>query len=89
MSTYLGCHREYKLQNNKKYKLINQVRDPQKQASKVFYENGVLEGFAKFTGKYLCQSLLFNKVVGLNFKEHLFFYRPPSDYFWFLSKFRL
>ena len=26
----------------------------------------VLQNFAKFTGKYLCQSLFFNKVVGLS-----------------------
>ena len=26
---------------------------------------GVLENFAKFTGKHLCQSLFFNKVAGL------------------------
>ena len=26
---------------------------------------GVLENIAKFTGKHLCQSLFFNKVVGL------------------------
>ena len=26
---------------------------------------GVLRNFAKFTGKHLCQSLVFNKFVGL------------------------
>ena len=31
----------------------------------VFRKNGVLRYFAKFTGKNLCQSLLFNKVAGL------------------------
>ena len=31
----------------------------------VFYEKGVLKNLAKFTGKHLCQSLLFNKVSGL------------------------
>ena len=46
---------------------------------KMFYEKGVLGNFAKFTGKHLCQSLLFNKVASLNFKEHFFFYRPPPD----------
>ena len=30
----------------------------------MFYKKGVLRNFAKFTGKYLCQSL-FNKVAGL------------------------
>ena len=33
-----------------------------------FCKNGVLEKFTKFTGKHLCQSLLFNKVVGLSIK---------------------
>ena len=28
-------------------------------------KKGVLRNFAKFTGKHLCQSLFFNKVVGL------------------------
>ena len=31
----------------------------------VFCKKGVLRNFAKFTGKHLCQSLFFNKVVGL------------------------
>ena len=31
----------------------------------VLCERGVLENFAKFTGKHLCQSLFFNKVTGL------------------------
>ena len=33
--------------------------------TEVFREKGVLRSFAKFTGKYLCQSLCFNKVTGL------------------------
>ena len=44
-------------------------------------KKGVLRNFAKFTGKYLCQSLFFNKVAGLrygcfpvNFAKFL---RPP------------
>ena len=36
----------------------------QKQSPKAL-EIGVLENFAKFTGKYLCESLFFNKVAGL------------------------
>ena len=32
---------------------------------KVFCKKGVLENFAKLTGKYLCQSLFFNKVACL------------------------
>ena len=31
----------------------------------VFCRKGVLRNFTKFTGKHLCQSLLFNKVAGL------------------------
>ena len=31
----------------------------------MFCKKGVLRNFAKFTGKYLCQSLFFNKVAGL------------------------
>ena len=34
----------------------------QKQPLKVFYKKDVLKDFAKFTGKYLSQSLFFNKV---------------------------
>ena len=35
----------------------------------VFCKKGVIRNYAKFTGKHLCQSLLFNKVAGL---------RPPT-----------
>ena len=31
----------------------------------VFCKKGALRNFAKFTGKYLCQSLFLNKVAGL------------------------
>ena len=31
----------------------------------VLFKKGVLENFAKFTGKHLCQGLLFNKVTDL------------------------
>ena len=31
----------------------------------MFCKKGVLRNLAKFTGKHLCQSLFFNKVVGL------------------------
>ena len=30
----------------------------------VFFEKGILRNFSKFTGKYLCQSLIFNKTAG-------------------------
>ena len=32
----------------------------------VFFKKGVHRNFAKFIGKHLCQSLLFNKVAGLS-----------------------
>ena len=38
----------------------------QKQQPEVFYKKVVVRNFAKFTGKYLCQSLFFNKVTGLS-----------------------
>ena len=31
----------------------------------VFCKKSVLRNFAKFTGKHLCQSLIFNKIAGL------------------------
>ena len=37
----------------------------QKQPPEVVYKKGVLENFTKFTGKHLCQSVFFNKVVCL------------------------
>ena len=36
-----------------------------KQPTSAFCQKGVLKNFTKFTGKYLCQSLFFNKVVRL------------------------
>ena len=36
----------------------------EQQPPKMFCKNDVLRKFAKFTGKHLCQSLFFNKVVG-------------------------
>ena len=37
----------------------------QKQPPEVFYKNGVLRNFTKFTGVHLCQSLFCNKAAGL------------------------
>ena len=34
-----------------------------KQSPEVFCKEGVLRNFAKFTGKHLCQSFFFNKVL--------------------------
>ena len=37
----------------------------QKQPLEMIYKKDVLENFAKFTGKHLCQSLFFYEVTGL------------------------
>ena len=42
--------------------------------TEVFCKKGVLRNFAKFTGKYLCQSLFFNKVAGLEISKNTFFH---------------
>ena len=41
------------------------IQNRQKQLPEVLSKKGVLKNFAKSTGKYLCQSLFFNKVAGL------------------------
>ena len=41
----------------------------------VFCKKGVLRNFTKFTGKYLCQSLFFNKIAGLTLTQDTFSYR--------------
>ena len=38
--------------------------EPQEQPPEVFCKKGVLKNFAKFTGKHLYQSLIFNKAAG-------------------------
>ena len=52
----------------------------------MFYRKGILENFAKLTGKHLCQSLFFNKasdsaqVFSCEFwkiSKNIFFYRTP------------
>ena len=43
----------------------SQITKVQKQSSSYSVRKGILRNFAKFTGKYLCQSLIFNKVAGL------------------------
>ena len=37
----------------------------EKQSAEVLYKKGVLKNSPKFTGKHLCQSFFFNKVVDL------------------------
>ena len=41
------------------------IQNRKKQLPEVLSKKGVLKNFAKSTGKYLCQSLFFNKVAGL------------------------
>ena len=54
----------------------------------LFSEKGVLKNFAKFTGKHLCQSLFFNKVVGVRsvtlLKKRLWHKRSPVHFMQFL-----
>ena len=41
-------------------------------------KKGVLRNFSKFTGKHVCQSLLLNKVAGLEISKNKFF----SEHVW-------
>ena len=54
----------------------------------VFCKKGVLRNFEKFTGKHLCQSLLFNKVAGIRpvtlLKERLWHRCFPVNFLNFL-----
>ena len=42
----------------------NEKKEKQKHSPEVFVKKVVLKNFQKFSGKHLCQSLFFNKVVG-------------------------
>ena len=42
-----------------------QKRIYRRSCPEVFFKNGVLRNFAKFTGKHLCQGFFFNKAAGL------------------------
>ena len=46
-------------------RISQQLQSSQKQPPEVFYNKCVHRNFAEFTGKHLCQSFFFNKVVGL------------------------
>ena len=54
-----------KLKWNQKYFMKSKILNFQKQPPEVFYEKGVLWNFTKFTGKHLCQSVVFNKAAWL------------------------
>ena len=66
--------------------ITNFVYELQMQRPEVFYKKGVLRNFAKFTGKYLCHSLFFNKVTDLrpatSSKKRLWHRTPLGDCFW-------
>ena len=53
----------HKLYNHFGCRILRYIK--RKQPAEVFYKKGVLKNFIKFTGKYLHQSLFFNKVTGL------------------------
>ena len=56
-------HGPEKLQNGR-----NMLTDTvQKQPTEVFYKKSVLNNFAKFRGKHLCQSLLFKRTPFLQY----------------------
>ena len=38
-----------------------------------YLKQGVLKNFAKFTGKYLCLRLFYNKVAGLRLYQKIYF----------------
>ena len=51
--------------NKRLYKDLSNFCVYRRGRSEVFCKKGVLRNFGKFTGKHLCQGLLFNKVAGL------------------------
>ena len=56
---------------------VKSFANKRKQPLEVFYKKCVRKNFAKFTGKYLCQSLFFNKVAILNPVNFAKFIRTP------------
>ena len=51
----------------------------------VFCKKGVFRNFTKFTGKYLCQSLFFNKVAGLRSEKRRCYSKAVCQSFSFSS----
>ena len=64
------AHKINDLCSNKKTSQ-NHNQDFHKYPEAVILEKGVLKNFPKFTGKRLCQSIFFNKVVVFSFKKRL------------------
>ena len=57
----------------------------QKQPPELFFQKGILRNFTKLTGKYLCQSLFFNKVAGLRLLKKRLWHRCfPVNFIKFL-----
>ena len=50
----------------------NEYLNTRSSRPEMFCKKGVLKKFAKFAGKYLCQSLFFNKVSGLKALAQVF-----------------
>ena len=67
---------------------LNKTSRVRSSRQEVFCKKSVLRNFEKFTGKYLCQSLLFNKVAGLRLatllKRRLWHRRFPLNFAKFL-----
>ena len=62
----MPCNQPLKYHKEKSVPLFTCASDGQDGSRRgVFCKKNVLRKFAKFTGKYLCQRLFFNKVVGL------------------------
>ena len=57
--------------------LMERFHLPQRQISlpKVFWKEGVLSNFEKFTGKHLCQSFFLNKVAGFSLWKERFWHK--------------
>ena len=52
----------------------------------VFYKKGVLRNFAKFTGKHLCRSLFFNRVIEK--REKILYWKRNSGGVFFMRVLR-
>ena len=59
----LGLHSMTGMKNP--VNILHLLSHPRSSHQRCSVKKGVLRNFAKFTGKYLCQCLFFNKVAGL------------------------